>query len=232
MLTQKAFVINLDNRRDRLDSFYKNLPEDFAFGVPERWQAIHGDSVKHPDWWTAGNGAWGCYRSHLNILEHCLNNRIYSYVVFEDDAVMVGDFNSRLSELAENLPEWGMVYLGGQLLHEQTHPPEMVNEFVYIPYNVNRTHAFMLKGRETMETVYKFLLAVPFENEFHIDHHLGLLHERKQIPLFVPKRWLVGQAAGTSNISGNYNGTQFFSDPIDCCKARINPFGTIGPASP
>ncbi len=230
MFVEKSFVINLDHRRDRLTSFYGRLPNEFLLGKPERWQAIQGDLVKHPDWWSAGNGAWGCYKSHLNILEHCLNNKIYSYAVFEDDAVFVDNFNSKLTDFMLNIPDWGMVYLGGQLLKEFNHPPQKVNDFVYIPYNVNRTHAFMLKGKETMEIVYKFLHAVPFEDTFHIDHHLGLLHERQQFPLFVPNKWLVGQYEGSSNISGNFNGTQFFSDPEYCYRTRMKPFASIGPA--
>jgi GR25 family glycosyltransferase involved in LPS biosynthesis len=230
MYTERCFVINLDVRKDRLQQFYDRLPKNFPWGIPERWQAIHGDSVKHPDWWTAGNGAWGCYKSHLNILEYCLNNNVESYTVFEDDAFFRDDFNNLMLQFYESLPEWEMVYLGGQLLHTEDHPPVCVNSFVYTPFNVNRTHAFMLRGRKAMTTVYKFLQAVPFETHYHIDHHLGLLHERKKLKLFCPNKWLVGQCESTSNISGKQSGLTFFDDPYKYALATKDPFAGIGPA--
>lgn len=232
MLTERTFVINLDIRRDRLEKFYASLPSDFILGQPERWQAIHGDSVKHPDWWTAGNGAWGCYKSHLNILEYCLNNHIDSYTVFEDDAFFREDFNERMTTFFTHLPSnWGMAYLGGQLLHVEKYTPEIINEYVYRPFNVNRTHAFMVNGSSAMTELYRFLQAVPFEQGYHIDHHLGLLHERKKLFVYCPHQWLVGQNTSTSNISGNTTGATFFDDPYDCVKARQQPFA-VGPAKP
>ena len=231
MYTEKCYVINLDHRRDRLNAFYNRLPPDFPWSTPERWQAIHGDSVKHPDWWTAGNGAWGCYKSHLNILEHCMNNHFDSYIVFEDDALFCDDFNDLMFDFYANLPDdWELVYIGGQLLHTDNHPPEEVNPRVYIPYNVNRTHAFMVRGKRGMEIMYKFLQAVPFEHGYHIDHHLGLLHERRMLKIYCPHKWLVGQIGCSSNISGQLTGSTFFDDPYRCAKSRINPFAEIGPA--
>ncbi len=231
MYTERCFVINLDIRRDRLNEFYDRLPEDFPWGKPERWQAIHGDSVKHPDWWTAGNGAWGCYKSHLNILEYCLNNHIDSYCVFEDDAYFRENFNELMLSFYSNLPDdWEYVYIGGQLLHTDAYPPEYVNDHVFIPYNVNRTHAFMVRGKHAMEVLYKFLHAVPFEQHYHIDHHLGLLHERKMLRLYCPSKWLVGQTACSSNISGKQTGSTFFDDPYRCYIIKKDPFAGIGPA--
>ncbi|MGB7323991.1 MAG: hypothetical protein WBD31_03910, partial [Rubripirellula sp.] len=41
----------------------------WPFPEPERFAAIDGRRVATPPQWRAGNGAWGCYRSHLLILE-------------------------------------------------------------------------------------------------------------------------------------------------------------------
>ncbi len=45
-----------------------------AVAIPrrERFAAIDGRRLATPEQWRAGNGAWGCYRSHLLILEKCL----------------------------------------------------------------------------------------------------------------------------------------------------------------
>ena len=206
----KAFVINLPFKSDRLSVFQSSLPK--SIGPVEVWPAVHGDSILHPDWWKSGRGAWGCYRSHLQILEHCYQKRIESYVVFEDDAIFCDEFDRQLCEFLREVPhDWEQIYLGGQLLHEVQHPPRAVSDHVFIPYNVNRTHCFAVH-RRGYEKVYKHLFDQMKPGE-HIDHHLGRLHESGRLKLYCPGKWLVGQDGGPSNISGNTNAATFWIDP-------------------
>ena len=207
----RSFVINLPFKTDRLEKIKAKPHMQSA----EVWPAVHGDSVKHPDWWTAGNGAWGCYRSHLQILEYCYQRQeqIESYVVYEDDSIFRDGFEDNLKSFMENVPnDWEMIYLGGQLLHENQHPPIKVAEGVYVPYNVNRTHCFAVH-RRGYEKIYRHLNATPFHNGEHIDHHVGRLHESGKLKIYCPGKWLVGQDAGPSNISGNQNAATFWVDP-------------------
>ncbi|WP_397568537.1 glycosyltransferase family 25 protein [Schlesneria sp. T3-172] len=207
----RAFVINLPFKTDRLHAFQARYPS--CLPKAEVWHALHGDSVTPPDWWTAGNGAWGCYRSHLQILEHCYNAGIESYIVFEDDAIFRPDFDERLPRVLAELPcDWQQLYLGGQLLHEAAHPPGKVTESVFVPFNVNRTHAFAVH-RRGYELLYRHLHQIPFAPHEHIDHHLGRLHESGRLKVYCPSRWLVGQDSGPSNISGNNNAATYFTDP-------------------
>jgi GR25 family glycosyltransferase involved in LPS biosynthesis len=207
----KSFVINLAFKQDRLETFLRNVPA--CLGPIDVWPAVHGDTVLHPDWWTAGRGAWGCYRSHLQILEHCYNAGIESYLVFEDDALFRTDFESLLSQVLLELPaDWEQLYLGGQLLHEQQHPPQRITDNLFIPYNVNRTHGFAVH-RRGYEKLYRHLNSVPFQEGEHIDHHLGRLHESQGLKTYCPGKWLVGQDGGPSNISGNTNAVTFWIDP-------------------
>ena len=81
----QAFVINLPFKTDRLNRFLQSAPE--CLGAIKQWDAVHGDTVRPPCFWKSGNGAWGCYRSHLQILEYAISKRLESYVVFEDDAI-------------------------------------------------------------------------------------------------------------------------------------------------
>ena len=206
----KSFVINLPFKTDRLATFLKRSP--LSIGPVDVWPAVHGDSIIHPDWWLSGRGAWGCYRSHLQILEHCYQQNVESYVVFEDDAIFRPNFDEQLQSFVAELPDdWEMSYLGGQLLHEGAHPPKLITEHVYIPYNVNRTHCFAVH-RRGYEKVYKHLNSVFVERE-HIDHHLGRLHETGLLKIYCPGKWLVGQDGGPSNISGNNNAATFWVDP-------------------
>ena len=206
-----TFVINLPFKSDRLTTFQASVPK--CMGPITVWHAVHGDTVLHPDWWSSGRGAWGCYRSHLQILEHCYNSGAESYIVFEDDAIFRPDFEQQLSAFLAELPDdWEQVYLGGQLLHEVQHPPKRLTENVYIPYNVNRPHGFAVHKRG-YEKLYRHLNSVPFQNGEHIDHHLGRLHESGKLKIYCPAKWLVGQDGGPSNISGNTNSATYWVDP-------------------
>jgi len=86
-IVERCFLMNLDRRDDRLREWMQQLPQPWPFPNVERFAAIDGRKLSTPEQWRAGNGAWGCYRSHLLILEKCLLEGIDSYVVFEDDAV-------------------------------------------------------------------------------------------------------------------------------------------------
>jgi len=207
---ERSFLINLSFKTDRLESFKKEYPS--CLPKFELIPAVHGDSIRHPDWWLSGAGAWGCYRSHLRILEDCYMQDVESYLVFEDDAIFRPDFAERFNEFVTHLPsDWQQIYLGGQLLHEVVHPPKQVNSYVWTPYNVNRTHCYAVH-RRGYETLYKHLYAKMSDRD-HIDHHLGRLHETGELKIYCPGKWLVGQDAGRSNISGNHNNATFWPNP-------------------
>lgn len=209
----RVFCINLDRRPDRWKRFQGNLPKDWPFAPVKKVQAIDGQKVQRPQWWRQGGGAWGCFRTHLRLIEQCLNNGVDSVLLMEDDALFPDDFTVRVRAFLEAVPDdWGMLYLGGQHLHVNNSPPIRVNDEVFIPYNVNRTHAFALRGK-TMTEVYRHLCRNDWHNGNHIDHHLGRFHQRRdpEHPVYCPKEWLVGQAGGKSNISGRNPDDRFWA---------------------
>ncbi|WP_419580241.1 glycosyltransferase family 25 protein [Stieleria magnilauensis] len=241
---ERCFLINLDRREDRLREWMQQLPQPWPLPEPERFAAIDGRRVATPPQWRAGNGAWGCYRSHLLILEKCLLEGIDSYVVFEDDAGFREGFVERFNQFVSELPEdWGLAYLGGQHLYAGKHPPAKVDEHVYRPYNVNRTHAFMVRGRPAMKTLYRHLTWSNWHQKHHIDHHLGRLIQRRyqalvqgknvekeSIAVYVPGRWMVGQLPTKSNICGRkWSQTRFFNDAKNADHADSPFFAVLGP---
>jgi len=207
---EKAFVINLPFKADRLARFQASVPQCFDVQV---WPAVHGDSIRHPDWWTSGAGAWGCYRAHCQILEWCYQNNVESYIVFEDDAIFRDGAEELFHTFMNEVPgDWQQIYFGGQLLHVDAHPPILVSDSVFKPYNVNRTQCFAVH-RRGYDVLYRHLHDRMIPGD-HIDHHLGRLHESGRIKVYCPSEWIIGQDGGWSNISGNVNGTDFFDNPI------------------
>jgi GR25 family glycosyltransferase involved in LPS biosynthesis len=243
-IVERCFLINLERRDDRLKEWTYQVPASWPFPDVERFVAIDGRKLTTPPQWRAGGGAWGCFRSHLLILERCLLEGISSYVVFEDDAGFVPDFTERFRSFVDELPEdWGLVYLGGQHLYTAKHPPRKLSELVYRPYNINRTHAFMVRGRETMKILYRHLNWNDWQSNHHIDHHLGRLTQRRyealvegkniqreSISVYSPDRWLVGQLPTKSNICGRkWTQTRFFNDAKNADHSDLPFFAVLGP---
>lgn len=199
---EKVYAITLPRRPDRWKTFQEKLPQNWPFKKPEKFNAIDGGVATMPPWWTSGPGAWGCYRSHMRIIEDCLNDNVNSVFILEDDAVCVESFSEKVNEFWKNLPEdWEMVYFGGEHVSQEVRVPRKVNEWVYEPHNVIRTHGYGLRGRRILEIVYQLLQDYfSWTTLHHIDYRLCDLHRTMEHGLYVPKEWLVAQADGKSDI--------------------------------
>ena len=211
---EKTFCISLDRHPDRWEQFQARLPKDWPFPAAERFSAIDGEVSNPEPWWSVGKAAWGCYQSHLQIIEHCLAEGIESCLILEDDAICCEAFSQLATTFMNSLPsDWQMVYLGGQHLATKEHPPVRVNANVYIPYDVNRTHAYAIRGRSAMMRLRRHLTNHDsWQSGHHIDHHLGQLVSRREFPVYCPLRWLVGQDEGKSSISGCHFERRFFEN--------------------
>jgi GR25 family glycosyltransferase involved in LPS biosynthesis len=93
----KAFVVNLDSRPDRLETFKKNV---FPFEV-ERFPGV-----------VAATGEDGCTRSTITILQRQLAKREFPFIVFEDDCKMLVPW-SEVEKAMKQLPDdWDALWLG------------------------------------------------------------------------------------------------------------------------
>lgn len=200
-MTCAIVVISLRRRKDRLDGFFSRLAEAWpaAMDRVQVAEAVDGDLCPSPDWWKGPRGAWGCYRSHHRVIEAALVSQVDELLVFEDDATFVEGFDIRLAGLRHAIPEdWGQFYLGGEHLE----PPENVNASVVRGRNINRTHAYIVRGGEPMRDLYRHLHPGDhWRGRHHVDHHYGRLH-RQRFPAYAPREWLCGQSADHSDIRG------------------------------
>lgn len=190
----KIVVINLDRRPDRLEQFAARA-WDAKLPTWERFAAIDGSEIPCPSEWQGGAGAYGCRQSHLRILENAIADKTPTLTVFEDDCGFVDGFMDRLQGFWSKLPHhWRALMLGCQ---EQKRPePEYVAEGVKRTMNAQRTHAYVLRGTETMKTVYKVWSAA----KTHIDHS-NFLWQKEGI-VYQPDPLLCFQAASKSDITG------------------------------
>lgn len=200
----KIYCITLARRPDRWHNFLDGLPEGFeqAFGKVEKWLAYDGRIMHSPPYWHGGNGAWGCYNSHKRAIEQAIIERAESVLLFEDDALFLPDFIDKTKAFLDKLPKGAeIVYLGGQHLKRQERQPQKVNDLVYRPYNVNRTHAWGIIGQGAMLKVLDHLNKRNWTTPHHIDHWMGALLESGKVKAFCPARWLVDQREGRSDVA-------------------------------
>lgn len=202
----RVVVISLARSGDRVRRLRMHLGRrGWPFLMPEVHRAVDGAAVGTPPWYKAGSGAWGCHQSHVQVIERAIMDGVKRLLVLEDDVFFVPDFSDRVESFLRALPpSWDQLYLGGQHLHQRSHPPRIVNRHALRAHNVNRTHAYAL-SYSGMRTAYKFLTdyAEHLKNpSYHIDHRLGLLHSSGSFKVLTPLNWLAGQAEGQSNING------------------------------
>ena len=203
----RVVLVNLDRRTDRMKRVYEQFDGiEWPFPKPQRVRAIDGKIVQPPPWWKAGPGAWGCMMSHLRALEDAMMDGCESILLLEDDMLFLPNFEERLEEFAKELPPtWDGVYLGGQHLHGNRVPPVLLSEHVLRCRNVNRTHAWGFRGKY-MLAAYQHItdfLSIPTRSgkaQHHIDHQIGLLHEKMQHEVYAPVEWLIGQDGDFSDV--------------------------------
>lgn len=212
----RVFVINCAHRPDRLQEFRDEITTkgiadlDKITVVP----AVIGDYTTHPAGFGGGNGAWGCLQSHRRIMEDLLHMRDErgdlaweSALILEDDVFFLDHALEDLDRFMKNVPgDWGQLYLGGQHRQKVSHTP---HNGVVVGNSVNRTHAYAV-SRTFVQKIYCHISYMTdyMGNNFHIDHQLERAHQRKDWPVYCPEKWICGQRAGTSNVSGKTNADQ------------------------
>lgn len=175
----------------------------------EKFPAVDGKQSPRPSWWQAGAGAWGCFQSHLRILQRAANEGWERTLILEDDAEPIPG-RGHLQEWIRSLPDgWDQAYIGGQMLWQSDrHPkfkttlqPEEVSPGVWLCKNVNRTHGYAV-SRGGVLTLLEHLAhpAWVTRPKSHIDHWYGVGHEREVIRAYAPRQWFIRQAAGVSDV--------------------------------
>ena len=229
----RVVCINLPSRDDRWQSVCEQLESaDWPFRTPQRFAAIDG-RICHPPAWMRNryaecDCAWGCYQSHLRILEEALMGNVEKLLILEDDAVFAPNFCTSIAEFLAHVPnDWDHLFFGG----EHILGPTVENEVVCRCRQVHRTHAHAMRG-DFIRQAYQMLVSYPTINHYrrrgldglgqyllrairrpkslwsasqaersaHVDHHFGAMHRTGRFNVFSPRTWLVGQAAGQSDI--------------------------------
>jgi GR25 family glycosyltransferase involved in LPS biosynthesis len=164
-MIQKSYLINLKKRPERLAKALQQM-ERAQIQDPQIVEAVDGSLLPLPFDDESGHGALGCKLTHQYILIDAIQENLNCIAIYEDDAVMVDDFQAKLKNVLDNLPDdWEMLYLGTQ--HRDN--PIYENPCCLRCTNCHRTHSIVYRGAGIRKVLQIWLS----RTTGHIDHILG-----------------------------------------------------------
>jgi hypothetical protein len=196
----KTVVISLAQRSERRERLLRNLEECGLKDDFEWFEAIDGSKLEAPPGWASGAGGWGCLLSHLEILRKAIADDVRSILILEDDVCFSRHTHEWLPAFMDAVPsDWHQMYLGGQHLLA---PHATENPLVWIPENINRTHAYAVTKAGAVRLL-RFLSSLELyttEPGWHIDHGLGHGHFTQRWRTYCPPWWICGQDECVSDV--------------------------------
>lgn len=153
-----GYYINLDRSKERRLQIEDALQRsEIAFPI-QRFSAIDGKEYPIQNAHLSF-GQWGCWLSHLSIIEHHANNSTTEPVlILEDDSCFDKDLNSALSLINNYKEDWDIIYLDGTFVEvndmfsinnmlngSATLTPEIYN--IHYSTTIYGTHGYILNNK-------------------------------------------------------------------------------------
>ncbi len=141
----KAYCINLDDRKDRWEECVDEFNKINALNDVERFSAVEHE-----------RGIAGCTLSHYEIIKKCKNDGCKKVLIFEDDVEFDEDdtfyeiLDKSLYQLGKQESWYDMFYLGG---NPKGNSNVRVDENLVKLDNVKTTHAYVIS-----DTIYDVLI--------------------------------------------------------------------------
>lgn len=136
------FCINLDRRPERWEQMRSKFERCGVEGV-QRFAAVDGRQGIAPAGWTDSPGAYGCLRSHLEVMEEARRRGWPNVLIFEDDAALDPELSEKFSSYFEQVPsDWEMLHFGANHMAE----PVGVSANVVRITSANSTFAYALNA--------------------------------------------------------------------------------------
>lgn len=192
------YLINLKRNPERLDLFFKNLPPCWTRDDVTVVEAVDGKTAVIPEWFYIPNksvlGRYGCYKSHLNIIESINDTSL----ILEDDVIFDKDFEHYWSVIRSELQKinYDMFYLGGK--HWSTPKNTMYGSNVKKCTATIFTHAYIVNGvsakkiSKLLNNKYTWEYYLPLKN-YEIDILYSRLHQENILSAYVVDPFIVKQ---------------------------------------
>jgi|GEM_PF-482309 len=175
--------INLDRRPQRWQQMEREFARHGIHSV-RRFPAIDGDGIELPEYWTHTPGAYGCLRSHVEVVQKARDLGVSSVLIFEDDVTFDDDFETKFATGIVDLPrDWDMLFFGA--LHKEE--PVRITQNLARITQANSTFACALKS-----TVFDAFIELNSHTEEVLDNNSLVLQQKFNCYCFMPHlAWVV-----------------------------------------
>jgi GR25 family glycosyltransferase involved in LPS biosynthesis len=169
--------INLDRRPERWLRMQHKFDQHDIQSV-HRFPALDGASMELPASWLHTPGAYGCLRSHLQVVLEARRLGVRNVLIFEDDVVFDDHLEKRFSDSIEQLPpDWDMLVFGA--LHKDE-PIKISDNFARITQAYS-TYAYVLR-----DTMFDDFIELNRKSEQELDNNSFILQQRFKCYCFMP----------------------------------------------
>lgn len=136
------FCINLDRRPERWEQMRSKFERCGVEGV-QRFAAVDGQQAIVPANWSDSPGAYGCLRSHLEIIKEARLLGWPNVLIFEDDAALDPELHEKFSSYFQQVPsDWEMLHFGANHMAA----PTQISANVVRITSANSTFAYALNA--------------------------------------------------------------------------------------
>ena len=209
--SNNIFVINLDHRKDRLDSVNNQLSKKnikytrFSAIIPDMnqinnnnlwensYQGMNWKKSKKWDCYT--RGALGCKMSHYYIVKNAKELNLDYVIILEDDFLFTDNADDIFkNSIFENIDDnWDFIFLGGRLSGKNI---KKINNIVTKTESVITTIGYIL-NKKTYDSVLKNLVKYNYE----IDSIFSNLSNKGYYNNYIIEPNLIYQTMEKSNIT-------------------------------
>jgi glycosyl transferase, family 25 len=188
--------INLDGRPERWQRMQRAFA-DQSIGPVRRFSAVDGNNIPLPSDWIHTAGAYGCRRSHIEVVREARDAGASSVLIFEDDVVFAPEFKEKFAAFISELPnDWDMLFLGA--LHKDE--PIQVSEHIGRITKANSTFAYAIRN-----TVFDAFIELNSRAEHVLDMNNYVLQERFNCYCFMPNLvWVESEYSDVQNRLENH----------------------------
>ena len=209
----KAFIINLERRPDRTEYVHKNYKSDLY--ELEIFKAFDGKYLENNNEYyntlkdeflnsikcnqnnnqkykyyflnEFKKGELGCFMSHILLWKKIIDENINISIILEDDCIFNENFNNKLKEILNNLPQdLNIMYLGGILADNFTSGKDIkINENISIKKNksIFTTSGYIIT-KECAKTLYEYAFKI-FRGNLGVDYFMHEFLTKNEILIYL-----------------------------------------------
>jgi GR25 family glycosyltransferase involved in LPS biosynthesis len=151
-LSDSIYVINLKERTDRKEHIVNQL-EKIDCKNYILFEGVNGKKIDNPT--KMPSGMFGLIKTYINMYNDWKKNPKDNILIIEDDCIFVDNFNLRLSEYMEHVPEnWDMLYFGANHNYHMGEKTIPVNQNCIKLNNSYSAHCVLIKSHVFEELIF------------------------------------------------------------------------------